>query len=91
MSILTPALTAMGGPFQAPKYSEDEISMHSSKMEERALGESLANLMTFPYVESSVRRGQLQLHAALFGVAHGSLSVRDPLSGTFAPCVCPCA
>jgi carbonic anhydrase len=39
--------------------------------------------MTFPFVQSLVARGELQLHGAYFGVAEGSLSVLDPTAKEF--------
>ena len=41
------------------------------------------NLMTFPFVNILVERGELQLHGAYFGVAEGSLSVLDQETGQF--------
>ena len=46
---------------------------------------SLRNLMTFPFVQSAVEKGELELHGAYFGVASGKLLVRDPVSGVFTP------
>ena len=48
-----------------------------TRIEKAAVFRSLENLMTFPFVESLVGRGKLQLHGAYFGVAQGSLSVLD--------------
>jgi carbonic anhydrase len=39
--------------------------------------------MTFPYVRRRVEAGELQLHAAYFGVATGDLSVYDSATGKF--------
>ena len=43
--------------------------------------------MTFPCVKILVEKGRLQLHGAYFGVATGTLLVRDPDTGTFSPAV----
>ena len=47
------------------------------RIEKAAVFRSLENLMTFPFVQSSVARGELNLHGAYFGVAEGSLFVLD--------------
>jgi carbonic anhydrase len=47
------------------------------RIEKAAVFRSLENLMTFPFVEAPVRRGELSLHGAYFGVAEGSLFVLD--------------
>jgi carbonic anhydrase len=44
---------------------------------------TLDNLMTFPYVRRRVEAGEMQLHAAYFGVATGDLSVYDPATGRY--------
>ncbi|OQW55241.1 MAG: carbonate dehydratase [Proteobacteria bacterium SG_bin9] len=54
-----------------------------AKLERAAVKRSLENLMTFPCVQILVERGKLELHGAFFGVAQGSLSVRDPVTGEF--------
>jgi carbonic anhydrase len=47
------------------------------RIEKAAVFRSLENLMTFPFVQTPVARGELQLHGAYFGVAEGSLFVLD--------------
>src|ERR1700755_581199 len=47
------------------------------RIEKAAVFRSLENLMTFPFVQSLVARGELQLHGAYFGVAEGTLFVLD--------------
>jgi carbonic anhydrase len=54
------------------------------QLERAAVGQSLQNLMTFPYVAERVGNGQLALHGAYFGVATGVLLVRAQ-DGTFSP------
>jgi len=39
--------------------------------------------MTFPFVQTAVERGELNLHGAYFGVAEGSLFVLDPVAKEF--------
>src|ERR1700750_3037055 len=47
------------------------------RIEKAAVFRSLENLMTFPFVQTKVGRGELNLHGAYFGVAEGSLFVLD--------------
>lgn len=54
-------------------------------LELEAVKVSLANLRTFPYVAEREKSGQLKLHGAYFGIAHGELYVLDEASGAFAP------
>jgi carbonic anhydrase len=53
------------------------------RIEKAAVFRSLENLMTFPFVQAAVERGELQLHGAYFGVAEGSLSVLDQTAKEF--------
>jgi carbonic anhydrase len=47
------------------------------RIEKAAIFRSLENLMTFPFVQDRVRKGDMELHGAYFGVAEGSLFVLD--------------
>ena len=66
-----------------------EIRDHESmqdfvtRIEKAAVFRSLENLMTFPFVQTAVAAGTLQLHGAYFGVARGSLSVLDQAAKEF--------
>jgi carbonic anhydrase len=53
------------------------------RIEKAAVFRSLENLMTFPFVQTAVERGELNLHGAYFGVAEGSLFVLDPVAKEF--------
>lgn len=44
---------------------------------------SLTNLMTFPCVETRVRKGSLRLHGAWFDVSEGELHLLDPATRRF--------
>jgi carbonic anhydrase len=55
----------------------------TTRIEKAAVFRSLENLMTFPFVQALVERGELHLHGAYFGVAEGSLSVLDPAKKEF--------
>jgi carbonic anhydrase len=47
------------------------------RIEKAAILRSLENLMTFPFVQTAVENGTMQLHGAYFGVSEGSLFVLD--------------
>jgi carbonic anhydrase len=53
------------------------------RIEKAAVFRSLENLLTFPFVQAAVQRGELTLHGAYFGVAEGSLFVLDPATREF--------
>jgi carbonic anhydrase len=60
--------------------------MNIRRLELAVVEQSLANLMTFPYIKKRVQEGALHLHGTYFGVATGLLFVRDEASGEFLPC-----
>lgn len=63
-----------------------DVSPDATKaMEFEGVKQSLANLLTFPFVESKVAKGELRLIGAHFAVADGVLAVLDENSGTFEP------
>lgn len=62
---------------------DDREYMH--KLEFASIELSLKNMMTFPFVAEAVKKGELHLHGAYFGVAKGQLLIRDPESGAFEP------
>ena len=55
----------------------------TTRIEKAAVFRSLENLMTFPFVQTPVARGELSLHGAYFGVAEGSLFVLDQAAKEF--------
>lgn len=55
----------------------------ATRIEKAAVFRSLENLMTFPFVQSRVEAGDLELHGAYFGVAEGSLFVLDKATKEF--------
>jgi carbonic anhydrase len=57
----------------------------ATRIEKAAVMRSLENLTTFPFVQTAIESGALQLHGAYFGVAVGSLSVLDPVAKEFLP------
>jgi carbonic anhydrase len=52
-------------------------------LEQASAVKTLDNLLTFPDVRRRVQAGELQLHAAYFGVATGDLSVYNPATRRF--------
>jgi carbonic anhydrase len=54
-----------------------------TRIEKAAVFRSLENLMTFPFVQTRVEGGELQLHGAYFGVAEGTLFVLDKATKEF--------
>jgi carbonic anhydrase len=80
VSLIAPAAERLG---KADAASEDYIT----RLELATIELSLANLMTFPCVKILVEKGRLQLHGAYFGVATGTLLIRDPDTGAFRPAV----
>lgn len=79
MAQIAPAAEALG-PQGAEAHEE-----YRRHLEFEAIKLSLRNLMDFPFVRRRVERGDLTLHGAHFGIAHGDLLVLDPASGRFEP------
>src|SRR6201995_4179760 len=68
-------------PGQVGEQRERErMAEFTEPIEKAAVFRSLENLMTFPFVQKGVERGDMQLHGAYFGVAEGSLFVLDKIS-----------
>jgi carbonic anhydrase len=53
------------------------LDEYLTTLEQASAVKTLENLLTFPDVRRRVQAGELQLHAAYFGVATGDLSVYD--------------
>ena len=79
MSLMAPAMEKLG---PRGELSETEYLI---RLEQANVANSLDNLMTFPRLRTLVETGRVSIHGAYFGVASGRLSVRDPLTGEFAP------
>jgi carbonic anhydrase len=77
MALIAPAAKAVGPRGNMP------MAEYLDRLEHASVVKTLDNLMTFPCVNILVGRGKLQLHAAYFGVAAGTLSVLDRESGEF--------
>lgn len=69
------------------KAGDSSAPDHLTRMEHAMVSLSMENLLTFPFVKDRVDDGRLQIHGAHFGVATGTLKVRDPETGDFAPIV----
>jgi carbonic anhydrase len=80
IGLIAPAARRLGPP--APDRRE-----YLTKLELASIEQGLANLMTFPCIRILVERGKLELHGAYFGVATGTLLVRDPQTGAFEPAI----
>jgi carbonic anhydrase len=78
MSQIAPAAQALSPPPQ-------DIEAHLRDLEFASVALSLRNLMSFPFIQAAVERGELHLHGAYFGVASGRLLAFDPSSGAFEP------
>jgi carbonic anhydrase len=52
-------------------------------VEHRAVGQSLKNLMTFPFVRASLERNTLSMDGAWFSIGKGELHWRNPDTGQF--------
>jgi carbonic anhydrase len=79
MEMIAPAAQALGPRGEMP------LSRYLMRLEQVSMVKTLDNLMTFPCVRILVERGRLNLHAAYFGVATGTLSVLDRDTGQFSP------
>lgn len=63
---------------------EDPELDRQTAMERAAVGLSLANLRSFPFVREREADGRLKLHGAWFAIATGELLVLDEATGEFA-------
>ena len=52
-------------------------------VEHGAVGQSLKNLLTFPFVHAAVESGKLNMDGAWFSIGKGELHWRDPATGGF--------
>lgn len=56
-------------------------------VEHGAVGQSLKNLISFPFVRSAYERGDLNMDGAWFSIGKGELHWRDPDTGAFSEVV----
>ena len=52
-------------------------------VEHGAVGLSLSNLLSFPFVREAHERGELSMNGAWFSIGKGELHWRDPATGHF--------
>jgi carbonic anhydrase len=52
-------------------------------VEHGAVGQSLKNLLTFPFVRAAIECGELHMDGAWFSIGKGELQWRDPKTGNF--------
>ena len=67
------------------QYGEQCDRTVERAMEQEAVKVSLANLRTFPCVQSKERKGELKLVGSFFAIADGVLNILDEDSGAFSP------
>jgi carbonic anhydrase len=77
MSLIEPAARGLPGP------GETLTGDYVERLGHKAILQSLANLRTFPCVQTLEERGRLHLHGAYFGVADGRLEVLNEATGEF--------
>jgi len=63
-------------------HSVDERA-HACELD--AIGISLGNLASFPWIRERIDQGRLQLHGWYYDLTSGELLCRDPASGEFSP------
>jgi carbonic anhydrase len=77
VEIASPARDAVLADNSIPRSDWQEAVEHG------AVGQSLDNLASFPFVREAMERGALNLDGAWFSIGRGELHWRDPASGTF--------
>jgi carbonic anhydrase len=69
MNLITPAAESV------PAWSGESDAEYAERLARVSIGNSIANLLTFPCVKILHERGQLTLHGAMFDVANGQLEI----------------
>ena len=80
MAIMAPARTLV-----EEKHSAASADEKCSLCERAAIGISLENLRSFPFIRAAIRHGTLQLHGWYFDIENGILCALDETSGEFGP------
>ncbi|SHE29563.1 carbonic anhydrase [Ruegeria intermedia] len=62
----------------------DDSTEQARQFERQAVVASLENLMTFPFVESAVKAGELSIHGLWTDIGEGALEFYDPKEKKFA-------
>lgn len=79
MAIMSPARKMV-----EQEHTHASLDEKCSLCERAAIGVSLDNLMTFPFVARAIEAEILQLHGWYFDIEHGELYTREP-DGNFSP------
>ena len=77
VEIAAPARDAVLADESIPRADWQEAVEHG------AVGQSLTNLMTFPFVRDAVAAGELNMDGAWFSIGRGALHWRDPATSKF--------
>lgn len=77
VEIAAPARDAVLADASIPRKDWQEAVEHG------AVGQSLTNLMGFPFVRAAIERGELNLHGAWFSIGKGELHWRNSDTGHF--------
>lgn len=75
----------LAAPARDAVLADDSIHAHERQeaLEHGAVGLSIDNLMTFPFVAEAVRKGELSIDGAWFSIGRGALHWRDRETGRF--------
>lgn len=75
----------IAGPARDAVLANPEIARADwqEAVEHAAVGQSIANLLTFPFVRAAVEEGRLNLDGAWFSIGRGRLHWRDRHTGGF--------
>ena len=73
------AMTARDRMLRLPLPPADRLQ----NMEYQIVRLSMENLQTYPWIQSRVEEGKIQIHGMHFGIATGQLAMFDPVSGEF--------
>ncbi len=79
ITLIEPAIKGLGEPPQA-----DDLG-YLGRLERESVKQGLANLRSFPCVNTLEKKGRLSLHGAFFGISSGVLEALDETTGTFKP------
>jgi carbonic anhydrase len=83
MQLIAPAAASLDGGDGAIQAGD------LTRLEQTSVVMTLANLMTFPWIQSRVEAGELELVGAYFDIASGGLSTYDRAADRFAAVVDP--
>jgi carbonic anhydrase len=70
MKLMAPAMQTVG-----PRLDTEKPGDYLRRLEQANIVNSLNNLMTFPRLAKMIKRGDIGIHGAYFGVATGSLYI----------------